>query len=38
MIEAVNLTKRFDNITAVSHINAVIKDGTVFGLIGTNGA
>ena len=38
MIEAVNLTKRFDNITAVDHINAVIKDGNVFGLIGTNGA
>lgn len=38
MIEAVNLTKRFDSITAVDHINAVIKDGSVFGLIGTNGA
>ncbi len=38
MIEAVNLTKRFDNITAVDHISATIKDGCVFGLIGTNGA
>ena len=38
MIEAVNLTKRFDNITAVDHINATIRDGSVFGLIGTNGA
>ena len=38
MIEAVNLTKRFDNLTAVDHINAVIRDGSVFGLIGTNGA
>lgn len=38
MIEAINLTKRFDDITAVSHINAKIKDGSVFGLIGTNGA
>lgn len=38
MIEAKNLTKRFDDITAVDHINAVIKDGSVFGLIGTNGA
>lgn len=38
MIEAVNLTKRFDDIEAVSHINAEIKDGSVFGLIGTNGA
>ena len=38
MIEAVNLTKRFDDITAVDHINAEIRDGSVFGLIGTNGA
>ena len=38
MIQAVNLTKRFDDIVAVDHINATIKDGCVFGLIGTNGA
>lgn len=38
MIEAVNLTKKFDDIIAVDHINASIKDGLVFGLIGTNGA
>ena len=38
MIEAVNLTKQFDQVTAVDHINARIKEGTVFGLIGTNGA
>ncbi|MCB7319511.1 ABC transporter ATP-binding protein [Lacrimispora sp. 210928-DFI.3.58] len=38
MIEAVNLTKRFDDILAVDHINATIRDGSVFGLIGTNGA
>ena len=38
MIEAVNLTKRFGGITAVDHINAVIKGGNVFGLIGTHGA
>lgn len=38
MIEAKNLTKRFDQILAVDHINATIKDGSVFGLIGTNGA
>ena len=38
MIEAVNLTKRFDDIMAVDHLNATIKDGSVFGLIGTNGA
>ncbi len=38
MIEARNLTKRFGDIVAVDHIDATIKDGSVFGLIGTNGA
>ena len=38
MIEAVNLTKKFDDIVAVDHVNASIRDGYVFGLIGTNGA
>lgn len=38
MIEAVNLTKRFDDIMAVDHINAEIREGSVFGLVGTNGA
>ena len=38
MIEAAGVTKRFDDIVAVDHINAVIRDGSVFGLIGTNGA
>lgn len=38
MIEAVNLTKRFDSILAVDHISATIRTGSVFGLIGTNGA
>ena len=38
MIETVNLTKRFDDIVAVDHISAQIKAGSVFGLIGTNGA
>ena len=38
MIEAVNLTKRFDDIVAVDHVTAAIRDGNVFGLVGTNGA
>ena len=38
MIEARNLTKKFDDIVAVDHVNAKIRDGYVFGLIGTNGA
>ncbi len=38
MIEAKNLTKRFGTITAVDDLSATIRDGSVFGLIGTNGA
>lgn len=38
MIETKNLTKRFGDIVAVDHVDAAIKDGSVFGLIGTNGA
>lgn len=38
MIEAIGLTKRFDEITAVDHVDAIIREGSVFGLIGTNGA
>lgn len=38
MIEIKNVTKQFDEITALSDINAKIEDGHVFGLIGTNGA
>ena len=38
MIEATNLTKKFDDILAVDHISAKIREGNVFGLIGTNGA
>lgn len=36
MIQAVKLTKRFEDITAVDHIDAAIREGSVFGLIGTN--
>ena len=35
MIQAVQLTKRFEDILAVDHIDAVIQEGSVFGLIGT---
>ena len=38
MITAKELTKRFDDITALDSISAEIKEGEVFGLIGTNGA
>lgn len=38
MIEVHELTKAFDGIRAVDHVNVTIKENTVFGLIGTNGA
>lgn len=38
MIEIYNVTKTFDNIKAVDAVSVVIKENTVFGLIGTNGA
>lgn len=38
MIEVCNITKNFEEIKAVDHVNLTIKEGNVFGLIGTNGA
>lgn len=38
MITAVNVRKQFDKIMAVNDISVTIKNGEVFGLIGTNGA
>lgn len=38
MIEAKQLCKRFGEITAVNAIDAIIREGQVFGLLGTNGA
>ena len=38
MIDIKNVTKRFGSITAVDHVSVAIKEGNVFGLIGTNGA
>ncbi len=38
MIEIKDVTKCFEDITAVSHVSVTIKEGNVFGLIGTNGA
>lgn len=38
MIEIHNLTKTFDKIKAVDEVSVTIKNNTVFGLIGTNGA
>ncbi|MDE1869698.1 MAG: ATP-binding cassette domain-containing protein [Candidatus Micrarchaeota archaeon] len=38
VIEAKNLTKKFDKLTAVSKLNLKIKEGEIFGLLGPNGA
>lgn len=38
MIEAVKINKSFEGIKAVEDISITIRDGQVFGLIGTNGA
>ncbi len=38
MIELNNLTKKFDDFTAVDHLNLTIETGEFFGLLGPNGA
>ncbi|MCM1385832.1 MAG: ABC transporter ATP-binding protein [Bacillus sp. (in: Bacteria)] len=38
MIEIYDVTKTFDSIKAVDSVSVMIKENTVFGLIGTNGA
>ena len=38
MIELINMNKSFDGLKAVDNISVNIKEGNVFGLIGTNGA
>ncbi|MDP4110125.1 MAG: ABC transporter ATP-binding protein [Bacillota bacterium] len=38
MIEAKDIVKRFGGICAVDRVSAEIRDGSVFGLIGSNGA
>ncbi|MCX8010390.1 MAG: ATP-binding cassette domain-containing protein [Ignavibacteria bacterium] len=38
MIEIKNLTKRFNNITAVNSLSFSVPQGTIFGLLGPNGA
>ena len=38
MIKAVNLTKRFGEKTALDGLNVEIKDGCIYGLVGSNGS
>ena len=37
-IETENLTKEFDGLVAVDHINLNVKEGEIFGFLGPNGA
>jgi ABC-2 type transport system ATP-binding protein len=37
-IKAIELTRRFGNVTAVNHIELAIPYGEIFGLLGANGA
>ena len=38
MIEMKGISKKFDQIQAVSKVSGEIREGSVFGLVGTNGA
>ena len=38
MIEIENLTKKYDDVIAVDHLNLDIYEGEIFGLLGPNGA
>ena len=37
-IEVSNLTKYYDDLLAVDHINFEVKKGEIFGFLGPNGA
>jgi len=37
-IKTTNLTKKFDNLTAVDNLNLAIEEGEIFGLVGPDGA
>ena len=38
MIRTDNLTKTFDDFTALSGVNCKIPDGCIYGMVGSNGA
>jgi ABC-2 type transport system ATP-binding protein len=38
IIRLINLTKRFEKVTAVDHLSLEIEEGEIFGLLGPNGA
>jgi ABC-2 type transport system ATP-binding protein len=38
MLETKNLTKKYGNFTAVDKLNLSVKEGSIFGFLGHNGA
>ena len=38
MIEIQDVSKQFDCVTALRHLTLKVQDGSVFGLVGSNGA
>jgi len=38
IIKTENLTKKFDNFTAVDNVSFTVKQGEIFGFLGPNGA
>ena len=38
IIETINLTKRYGELTALNNLNLTINEGDCFGFIGPNGA
>ena len=38
MIQAINITKKFDDLTALDSVNISVATGSIFGLVGSNGA
>ncbi|HBM98796.1 MAG TPA: ABC transporter ATP-binding protein, partial [Ruminococcus sp.] len=38
MIEIKNITKKFDKLTALNNVSFSVNDGSVVGLVGSNGS
>jgi ABC-2 type transport system ATP-binding protein len=38
MLNIRDVVKKFDRVTALDHVNMTVKDGSIYGLVGTNGA
>ncbi|MDD3240989.1 MAG: ATP-binding cassette domain-containing protein, partial [Lachnospira sp.] len=38
MINAENVTKHFEQFTALDHVTCNIEDGCIYGMVGSNGA